>query len=733
MSADALDRVTFEVIRHRLWAINDDQATMAARLSGSPIVYDAYDFNAALVTADGRGLYTGVYIMHHGATIDEFVGLVLDEWERPQIAEGDMFFSNDPWWGALHANDGILVTPIFWEGELVAWSGIVMHDNDVGSSVPGSWVTGARDRFDEAPLFPAVKLAEGFEVRRDIERLYLRNSRTADLNALNMRARVAALRSTHERIHELIRQYGIDAFIAAQEGILDYVERVLRRRLRELPDGTWCSQGYHDHDGNTDAVYRLCCRLTKAGERLVFDMTGTSPQAPGPINCARPALTAAVMGVVLSALCYDVPWSIGGVKRVTEIVSQEGTLNDAVSPAPTSMASIAATLSTQDTVADAVAKMLECSERHRAEAQATWSPGICTGSFAAVNRDGEYSVTPIGNSFGGGGGARTFADGIDTGGVLHSMASRIPNVETVESRSPLLQLYRRELCDGGGAGRHRGGVGVEFAAIPHKTAGGAVANTLAAGVAMPAGHGLSGGRPGAAVANVVLRATNVRELFERGRVPQAADEMTASESHLQAAKELAALGESDVLLGVIGNGGGYGDPLRREPHAVALDVRHGLVSSEVAAAVYGVVLRAGAVADQETAAKRDALRAERLAEGVPGPEAVPGGPGAGDGTVLHPVADTVEAVRFDGGRTALRCTACAHRFGDYDVDLKAASIVRELALTEVAPGNRHCDEAYVLREYCCPGCGTAVATDVQARDEPALEAGRLGGQATVDT
>jgi N-methylhydantoinase B len=99
-----LDPITFEVIRHRLWAINDDQARMAARLSGSFIVYEGYDFNAALVTADGRGLYCGVYILQHGATIDEFVRKILADWPAEEIRPGDMFFTNDPWWGALHAN-----------------------------------------------------------------------------------------------------------------------------------------------------------------------------------------------------------------------------------------------------------------------------------------------------------------------------------------------------------------------------------------------------------------------------------------------------------------------------------------------------------------------------------------------------------------------------------------------------------------------------------------------------
>ena len=126
-----------------------------------------------------------------------------------------------------------------------------MHDNDVGSPVPGSFVAGASNRFDEAPLFPAVKLVENYKIRHDIERIKLRNCRTPELNALNMRARVAALRTTEQRLGDLIAQYGIDTFLAAQEGIIDYVGRVVRQRLRDIPDGSWFAQGYLDHDGRT--------------------------------------------------------------------------------------------------------------------------------------------------------------------------------------------------------------------------------------------------------------------------------------------------------------------------------------------------------------------------------------------------------------------------------------------------------------------------------------------------
>jgi N-methylhydantoinase B len=723
-STGTLDPVTFEVIRHRLWAINDDQARMGARLSGSFIVYEGYDFNAALVTADGRGLYCGVYIFHHGATIDEFVRKILAEWPSDEIREGDMFFTNDPWWGALHANDGILAMPIFWEGRLVAWSGIVMHDDDVGSPVPGSFVAGAHERFGEAPLFPAIKMVERFEPLWDVERAYLRNSRTPELNALNMRARVAALRTTHQRFQEICAQYGVETLLLAQEGIIEYVERVVRARLREIPDGNWYSMHYHDHDGTTNAMYPICCRVIKEGERLTVDLTGTAPQSPGSINCARPAMEGAVMGVILTFLCYDLPWAIAGLRNVVTIVSEEGTWNNAVSPAAVSFGSTMGTISTHDVVAQAFAKMMLSSDRYREEAQANWTPG-CNGSLLiAPNPHDEPSVGAVTDFFSGGGGARTFADGVDSGGIFHSMASQISNAETVESRVPVLQVYRRELADSGGPGRFRGGVAVEFATIPHKMpiepAG---LNTIGSGISVPTGRGLSGGHPGAVSRNVIHRGSNIRQLFAEGRVPLSSDELEAEGVDVLAAKSFTMIGEGDLLVGILQGGGGYGDPIRRDPESVAADIAKGLVSPEVARAVYGVIVADGNVDTAATDAQRAGIREARLAEaGAPGSSA--GGGTLDGGDVLHPLSDTVEAVEVDGERS-LRCTLCHYRFGAYEDDHKRSALMRELPLTTTSPHNHLTSDEFVLREFYCPGCATSVAVDVQRTDEEILDESSL--------
>jgi N-methylhydantoinase B len=729
-TAPDVDPITFEVIRHRLWAINDDQARMAARLASTPIVYDGYDFNAALVTADGRGLVTGVYIMQHGSTLDDFIRRLIADWPREELRPGDMFYSNDPWWGPLHHNDGVLAMPIFYEGEIVAWSGLVMHDNDVGSPVPGSFVAGAANRFDEAPLFPAVKLVENYKIRHDIERIKLRNCRTPELNALNMRARVAALRTTEQRIGELIAQYGVGTFLAVQEGIIDYVARVIRQRLRDIPDGSWYAQGYLDHNGRTADIYRICCRVTKRGERLTVDFTGTSPQAPGSVNCTRPALDGAVIGVILISLCYDVPWTVGALRQLIDIVSEEGTINNAVGDAAVSMASVQGTLCTQDVVANAIGKMLLCTDKFRSEAQASWAPGINFGVLAAMDQ-GELSVEAVIDAFPGGGGARSFADGIDSGGIYHSMGSRIGNVETVESRSPVLQLYRREIRDTGGSGRYRGGVTVGFGHIVHKAESDATLGVTASGAAMPGGFGLAGGAPGAAVSNVILRASDVHAQLAGGRIPMAAGDVSAERAEVLQAKDFTQVGPGDYVFSVNNAGGGFGDPLLRDAAAVARDVTEGLVSPSLADSVYGVVLTAGpgdglSADETATAARRAALRQERL-EGARAVRPGQGGGTAEGGEILHPVADTVEAVALDGQRL-LRCGQCHYVLGEYTEDYKQGSVYRDTPLTAQTPLNDLCQvDSYIFRQFFCPGCGTLMVTDVQGAGEEIRDECRLFG------
>jgi N-methylhydantoinase B len=187
------------------------------------------------------------------------------------------------------------------------------------------------------------------------------------------------------------------------------------------------------------------------------------------------------------------------------------------------------------------------------------------------------------------------------------------------------------------------------------------------------------------------------------------------------------IGEDDVLVGVLQGGGGYGDPLRREPAHVAEDVAKGLVSREIARSVYGVVIEDGVLDEQRTEAERALIRRARLDEGR-APESNSGGGTLEGGTVLHPVSDSVEAVEVGGARS-LRCTVCHYRFGSYDDDHKRAAVMRQLPLTATSRHNHLTLQEFVLREYSCPGCATSLAVDVQRADEPILDESSLAAPA----
>jgi N-methylhydantoinase B len=304
------------------------------------------------------------------------------------------------------------------------------------------------------------------------------------------------------------------------------------------------------------------------------------------------------------------------------------------------------------------------------------------------------------------------------------MASQISNAETVESRVPVLQVYRRELADSGGPGRFRGGVAVEFATTPHKMPiSPAGLNTIGSGISLPTGRGLSGGHPGAVSRNVIHRGSNLPQLFADGVVPLSGDELEAEAVEVLAAKSFTMIGEGDVLVGILQGGGGYGDPLRRDPARVVEDVAKGLVSPEIARSVYGVVVADGALDEKGTEEQRALARKARLAESR-APESPSGGGTVEGGRVLHPVSDTVEAVEADGERS-LRCAVCNYRFGSYEEDHKRAALRRELPLTTTSRHNHLTLPEFVLREYSCPGCGTSIAVDVQRTDEPVLDESSL--------
>jgi N-methylhydantoinase B/oxoprolinase/acetone carboxylase alpha subunit len=712
--AGGIDPITFEVLRHRLWMINDEQGKLALQLAGSYIVYEAKDLNSSILTAVGDSLFVGAYTTRVALCLDVAAKQILKQCgDAPGIHEGDAFLTNDPWAGAGHQNDFMLLAPIFGEGKLIAWTGIAMHDVDVGGPVPGNYSISARSVFDEAPLIPPVKLVDRGEYRPDIEALVLRNSRTPDTNALNLRARLVAVTRTRERIGEIVDEYGADVFLDVQERILALVRKAFLRRLDECPDGTWRAEGYIDHDGTRNELYPIRVTLTKSERRLVFDYTGTSPQVAGPINCTRTGMRCGAVAAILSTLCFDMPWSPGALNDIIDIRAPDGTIFSAVYPAAVGTATVSGVYAASHIAHAAIAKMLFSSsnESLRLEAQANWACSLQVRTASGLGRGGEWFAAMLIDQSGGGG-ASVDRDGTGSCGSPGSPGLAIANVEVLEQRYPLLYLYRKECRDTGGPGRFRGGASTESVFITHGIDNALDVMAVNHGVSHPESAGLFGGLPGSVQGHLHLQGTNIRELFACGVIPTGLDQIESHETELLAAKHRGILKPGDAILAFASGGGGFGDPLERDPELVARDIVHGLCSVHVARDVYGVLLDAAGRFDRkQTCVARESLRAARL-QGAPAPKhrvAVDSANGSSTGcfvTVQHE------------GNPMQACARCGTVHGPAYEDPRRHAICRTVPAERFSEWNRFGvpGKANVF-EFYCPGCGLMIGSQVRKAGE----------------
>ena len=290
------DPVTFEVLRHRLWQINDEQGKTIISVSGSPVASEGNDFNVALTNAAGEIVACGPYIVIHVSAISLVVRAAIEMFGEDGIREGDMYLSNDPWLGAGHQNDVSVIQPVFWKGERIAWTASVIHQVDVGGTYPGSWNPKARSVFDEAPRYRLLKVVRDGTLQREVVATYLTNSRFPDLVELDLRAQVAAANVARDRLEGLMRRYGSDIVKNAMEDSLDYSQMLFQQRLQQIPDGQWYAEDHLDHDGHEEKVYTVRCLMSKAGDKLTFDLPAPARRRRASSIAPRAAPTPACTG-----------------------------------------------------------------------------------------------------------------------------------------------------------------------------------------------------------------------------------------------------------------------------------------------------------------------------------------------------------------------------------------------------------------------------------------------------
>ncbi len=734
VSVDAgADPVTLQVVQSRLETLMRLMTRTLEQLAGTAVGREAGDYSTAFMDADGRVVAFGSAVCTHLGHEVQIIPWIYEHYGRDSVVPGDMFLSNDPYTGgSVHANDVGCVAPVFAEDELVGWVFCDMHFADVGGMVPGSFAPGAVDVVAEAVRFPPTRIYAGGRYCSEVVRAFINNTRVPTRIARDIGSEVGALNVGVRAVHDLARRYGVSRFSTVIQGLMDFSEQMFRARLRSLPDGVYECADYIEDGYRSDAIYRALLRMTIAGDELYLDFRGSSEAAPALINCARSGLIGGIIGPLIQQLATGIPFN-AGVLRPIHIRSEPGTFIDAVYPSPVGLATGYGAAAVMETVFGATSMAFRSSGDPYLAARATAQWGAMHPCFifsGASDQYGDYSLFL--NMDGPGGQGQGGMEGLDGGrGNLSCLYGSVPSVEAHEASEPFLYLSREVGMDSAGAGRWRGGFGLRAAVIVWGERSSPQSGTFVTGRNAVPTRGLFGGYPSSGVYYGPIQGSPVWEAIEDGRMTTCSEAMEhfgdafetlPSKAVWEGERFLTKGPGAEVFVMAHPGGGGYRDPLQREPGAVARDVAEGIVSAAVAEDVYGVELDGVGEPDVvRTAALREELRRGRMETTV---AAAP--PQAKD------PARAIESSDLDFGPIVLRpsadaveCAACTVRLCGPDENWKehaAAARGRaydRLMRGEFGPWYRVYEHDRVeLAELFCPSCGSLLSVELYLTGEP---------------
>ena len=727
-----IDPITYQVLRSRFWNLNLDHSDTVKRVSGSPVIVYTEDFNTSLLTENGDTVLCGPSIQYFTGYGDTVVKWTLENRSgNPGIEDGDIYLQNDPYIGTAHQLDVELYAPLFWDGRLFCWVFSNCHVGDIGGTNPGSFCPDAPDMFHEPLAMPPLRLARGDVVQQDIFEMVVRQSRTpAQLN-LQLRSQIAGLRATKARLAELLEEYGPLVVKGAMRRIIRDCSQTVGERLRRIPDGEWQERIYIGAAGPDDrSVHRLVTSVSKRGDRLIFANEGTDPQfqaASGTYGSWRSALLCAT-GTLLA---YDQLYCPAGVIDHIQLRPTPGTLNCARYPG--AVTTLAATIVSVYLSSQVVSKMVMTGPPDiRKVANATGGvalPGWWVAS--GFDRKGRFVADVTADQVMGAIGAFPDRDGVDTGGAWWWPRSTAGNAEEWEDSVPFLYLYRREQRGSGGPGRWRGGNGVEVGFVPHKSDS-LNAQVVSVDPGIISTIGLGGGYPGHPGNFLYAEDTSVWKLFARGGMTGNRNKV---ESQLQPLKRVSPkaslpLRGGDVWVVENSAGGGFGDPLKREPERVKYDWQEGLVPQHHVENFYGVVFSTdGEIDDSATERRRQLIREKRLETADKQSRRAENLERVASDAELVPVGDSIAIHRgADGNQWA--CADCRSPLAPAEENYKYFAACRESNPHELDPElyadpTEFCDDEIRLREFLCPGCGSLLSVEVAKVGDPPLHEVRL--------
>jgi N-methylhydantoinase B len=555
VSTDTADRFTMDVLREGFAAISDEMFVSLQRTSQSPIIYEVLDFGVGISDVHGE-------LVSQGNGIAGFLGPLGDAIKETiarhkELRPGDVIIANDPYaGGGTHLSDVALVRPVFAGTQLIGFAAAKGHWTEVGGKDPGSWTADSQDVYAEGLQLPFVHAYRGGEPVGDIRAILAANSRLPEMVLGDLAAQAACLEVAERRLLEMCDRYGAATVRAAMRTVLDRSERLCRDALASIPHGLFAAEDRTDTDGLGNGPFPVKVRVEITENGVTCDFTGSHAQVPGPINCTWSGLVSGVR-TVFKAITDPAEPATDGWFRPLTIICPPGTIFNATRPAP-----VAAYFEATEMATDLVWHALAPAFPDRLPAGTFVS--VCSTSLALKHQDTGEETLLVEPQPGGWGAARD-ADG------QHGLVSvgdgetyTIP-VEVAEQRyGVLVERFGFDIVPGAGAGRRRGGRGL---VREYRIRGDEALLTVAWGRHLYPPWGAAGGRDGSPNYVEVLR--DGKPIGPRfGKV-----------SRLR-------LRRDDVVRLVTGSGGGYGDPLEREPDLVAADLLDELITPAEATEFY---------------------------------------------------------------------------------------------------------------------------------------------------
>ena len=543
-----IDPITLEIMRNGLQSIADEMTATLVRTAYSTNIKDRRDCSCAILTTKGEVVaQTELGTPFHLGVMPAVVKVILDHYPLEKLNPEDTIINNILYpVGPGHLNDISILSPIFYEGEIVALVANQAHHVDVGGYAPGSMAFGVTEIYQEGLQIPPIKLVKQGTIDDEILSLILQNIRTRKVTKGDIVAQIAANNVGVTRLMEIFDKSGKQKTLSSMEQLLDYAERSMREGIKQIPQGRYSFEDYIEGDGVNDKLIKIKATIEVGKDSVLVDFTGTDKQAKGPMNTRISAAEACSYYVLKCIIDPNLPTNSGAYRPI-RVVAEEGSLLNARFPAALCNANIITDQRIVDVLLGAMLKAVP--ERVLA---------ACSGEMNLINlggidpRTGEY-YNYI-ETYGGGQGALHCQDGMD-GVQTHLTNTRNAPVEVMEVTYPF-RIDKYGLSpDSGGDGKYRGGMGIirEIMLL-----GDEAKLSLSTDRRKIGPWGVSGGRPGATSDCIIVSGSGMRK-----RLPS---------------KITTTINKGEKLIIVTPGGGGWGDPSEREQDKVERDLAEGLIS-----------------------------------------------------------------------------------------------------------------------------------------------------------